>query len=57
MAELTAHVRAAKQRRRIRYMVARLGYRRHPEKTLAVVTARATAEDAGMVHYPRIRAK
>ena len=57
MAKLAGHARATGQIRRIGDMVARLGHRRHPGKGLAVVAARAAAEDAGVVHYPRIRTK
>ena len=40
-----------------RQMVRRLGLRRHTIKGLAAVAARAAAEDAQVVHHPRIRTK
>ena len=37
-----------------RQMVHRFGHRRHSGKNLTVVASRATAGDAGVVHFPRV---
>src|SRR5450631_232482 len=42
-------------RRTGRQMVRRPGHRRHSVKTLAVVAARTAAEDAQVVHHPRVK--
>ena len=40
-----------------RQVVYRLGYRRHPGKYLSIMTSRASAGDAGVVHYTRVIAR